>query len=692
MWTGNLRTITLSKPPERPADRSSRKASAGRDTGRQRARDRKSSAVPVARRSILRVLGSWAVVGAIWAGVAGASVVAYFAYDLPDVSQVAQAERRPAVTVLAADGSTIERYGDIHGTTINAADLPPHLVHAVLATEDRRFFSHFGIDPIGLVRAAFVNFQAGRVVQGGSTITQQLAKNLFLTPDRTMGRKVQEAILAIWLERTYSKNQILTAYLNRVYLGAGTYGVDAAAQTYFNKPATEVNLREAAILAGLLKAPSRYSPAANPDRAAERAGVVIAAMLDAGYITQADIEAMRAAPPMPRRKPEGDGDRYFADWVADQIVGFIGKEHDDITVHTTMDRRLQQAAERRLEASLSGAGLAARAEQGALVALSPDGAVRALIGGSSYAESQFNRATQALRQPGSAFKPLVFLAALENGMAADTLVDDAPIRIDGWQPANFEKGFHGPMPLRDALAHSVNTAAIRVLDRTGVEPVATLARRLGITSPMGKDLSLALGTSEVTLLELTGAYTAFANGGRAVWPYAVTRIEDRAGRVLYQRRGSAGATPVIDPADLAELNRMLMAVVEYGTGKSAKLDRMTAGKTGTSQEYRDAWFVGFTADYVAGVWLGNDDNQPMKRVTGGGLPARIWRDFMMDAHRGLPPRMIPGLDHAPPQASAPMLVADDRDPGSADPSSGPLSDVPLLGQFQRLLRNLTGGQ
>ncbi|WP_246148583.1 transglycosylase domain-containing protein [Skermanella pratensis] len=685
----------MSKPPERPTDRSSRKASADRGTGKQRTRDRKAYVVPAARRSILRVLGSWAVVGAIWAAVAGASVVAYFAYDLPDVSQVAQAERRPAVTVLAADGSTIERYGDIHGTTINAADLPPHLIHAVLATEDRRFFSHFGIDPIGLARAAFVNFQAGRVVQGGSTITQQLAKNLFLTPDRTMGRKIQEAILAIWLERTYSKNQILTAYLNRVYLGAGTYGVDAAAQTYFNKPATGINLREAAILAGLLKAPSRYSPAANPDRAAERAEVVIAAMLDAGYITQADIQAMRAAPPMPRRKPEGDGDRYFADWVADQIVGFIGKEHDDITVHTTMDRRLQRAAERRLEASLSGAGLAARAEQGALVALSPDGAVRALIGGSSYGESQFNRATQALRQPGSAFKPLVFLAALENGMTADSLVDDAPIRIDGWQPANFEKGFHGPMPLRDALAHSVNTAAIRVLDRTGVEPVGTLARRLGITSPMGKDLSLALGTSEVTLLELAGAYTAFANGGRAVWPYAVTRIEDRAGRLLYQRRGSAGATPVIDPADLAELNRMLMAVIEYGTGKSAKLGRMAAGKTGTSQEYRDAWFVGFTADYVAGVWLGNDDNEPMKRVTGGGLPARIWRDFMVDAHQGLPPREIPGLDYAPPQASAPMLVADDRDPGSAgdpsDPFSGPLSDVPLLGQFQRLIRNLTGG-
>ncbi|WP_063833565.1 transglycosylase domain-containing protein [Skermanella stibiiresistens] len=640
------------------------------------------------------MLGGWAAVGVIWVCVAVAAVVAWYAYDLPDVSQVAQAERRPAVTVLAADGATIQRYGDIHGTTVNAADLPPNLIHAVVATEDRRFFSHFGIDPIGLLRAAFVNFQAGRVVQGGSTITQQLAKNLFLTPDRTMGRKVQEAILAIWLERTYSKNQILTAYLNRVYLGAGTYGVDAASQTYFNKPATQVNLREAAILAGLLKAPSRYSPTTSPERAAERADVVLSAMVDAGYITPDDIKTMRAAPPTPRRKPEGDGDRYFADWVADQVVGFIGKEHDDITVHTTMDRRLQRAAERRLAATLSGAAVAAGAEQGAVVALSPDGAVRALIGGSSYDDSQFNRATQALRQPGSAFKPIVFLAALEAGMTADTLVDDAPIQIKGWRPANFEKGFRGPMPLRDALAHSVNTAAIRVLERTGIDPVRSVARRLGITSPVAKDLSVALGTSEVTLLELAGAYTAFANGGRAVWPYAVTRIEDRAGRVLYQRRGSAGATPVIDPTNLAELNRMLMAVMEYGTGKSAKLDRMAAGKTGTSQDYRDAWFMGFTADYVAGVWLGNDDNQPMKRVTGGGLPARVWRDFMTDAHMGLPARDIPGLNHAPRRPSGPMLVADDPDAGSeAVPPpgpAGPLSDVPLLNQFQRLIQNLTG--
>jgi penicillin-binding protein 1A len=641
----------------------------------------------IRRRPILKLLGSWTLVAAIWCGVAVAAVLAYYAYDLPDVGQVAQAERRPTVTVLAADGGTIERYGDIYGTTINAADLPPYLINAVIATEDRRFFSHFGVDPIGLLRAVFVNLQAGRVVQGGSTITQQLAKNLFLTPDRTLGRKIQEAMLAIWLERTYSKNQILTAYLNRVYLGAGTYGVDAAAQTYFNKPATEVNLREAAILAGLLKAPSRYSPTTNPDKAAERAGVVLSAMLDAGYITEADIQAMRAAPPTPRRKPEGDGDRYFADWVADQVAGFIGKEHDDVVVHTTMDRRLQRAAERRLSAVLTGAGAAARVDQGALVALGPDGSVRALIGGVSYGASQFNRAIQALRQPGSAFKPMVYLAALEAGMTADTLVDDSPVRIKDWQPANFEKGFHGPMPLRDALAHSVNTAAIHLLERTGVDPVRAIARRLGITSPMSRDLSLALGTSEVTLLELAGAYTAFANGGRAVWPYAVTSIQDRAGRVLYQRRGSGGATPVIDPVKLAELNRMLLAVVEYGTGKSAKLDRMAAGKTGTSQEYRDAWFMGFTADYVAGVWLGNDDNQPMKRVTGGGLPARIWHDFMMDAHVGLPPRPLPGLDLAPPRPSAPMLVAEGAPPPGP---TGPLEDVPLLSQFQKLIQSLTG--
>jgi penicillin-binding protein 1A len=675
------RKLSPSKPPPtRPPFRASSRPTPQGEPKRPPSRP----PVPTGRR-IRNWLLKWIAVTAIWGGIAGFALLSWYAYGLPDVTQVAQAERRPAITVTAADGSTIARFGDLYGATVNAADLPPHLIEAVLATEDRRFYSHFGIDPIGLARAFFTNWRAGRVVQGGSTITQQLAKNLFLSPDRTLKRNLQEAMPAVWLERTYTKNQILTAYLNRVYFGAGTYGVDAASQVYFNKPVTEINLREAAILAGLLKAPSRYSPSANPDKAAERAEVVLGAMVAAGFITQDDIRAAHAQPPTPRRKPYGDSDRYFAAWVADQVNDFIGEDHSDVIVHTTLDRRLQRAAEWRIDAMLAGPAVAAKAGQAALVALTPEGAVRALVGGGDYADSPFNRATKALRQPGSAFKPFVFLAALEAGMTADTAVEDGPIRIGTWQPANFEKGFNGSVTLRDALAHSINTAAVRVLDRTGIDRVHATARRLGITAPLGHDLSLALGTSEVTLLELTGAYTAFANGGRAVWPYAITEIRDRGGQVLYQRR-SSGGNRVIDPANLTQIDRMMISVVEYGTGKAARLDRMAAGKTGTSQDYRDGWFLGFTADYVAGVWLGNDDNAPMKRVTGGGLPAKLWHDFMVDAHEGLPARDLPGL-YGPSPSSRTPLVAE------GDPPAGPtgsISDVPVLGAFQRLIQQLTG--
>jgi penicillin-binding protein 1A len=627
-----------------------------------------------------RRIGRAAAVLAIWAVILGLGAFAYFAYDLPDVAEVEAPVRRPAITMLAADGTRFARYGDLHGANVNAADLPEHMVNAVLATEDRRFFSHFGIDPIGLLRAAYVNFQAGRVVQGGSTITQQLAKNLFLTPERTLKRKVQEAMLALWLERNYTKNQILTAYLNRVYLGAGAYGIEAAAQTYFGKSAREVNLREAAVLAGLLKAPTRFSPSNNPDKAAERAQVVLAAMVDAGYVSVEEVEALRRHPPVPRRKPGEDAWRYFADGVADQIEDLIGAGHPDVVVRTTLDLNLQRAAERRTDALLAGPGAEAGIGQAAVVTLSPDGAVRAMIGGGNYAESQFNRATQALRQPGSAFKPFVFLAAVEAGMTAGTPVDDGPIRIGKWQPANFEPGHRGLIPLSDALARSINTSAVRVLDGIGVDPVRQLARRLGIASPIGDDLSVALGTSEVTLLELTGAYAAFANGGRAVLPYSITEIRDMQDRVLYRRAGS-DLGPAIHPADLAEIDRMMMGVIEYGTGRSARLDRMAAGKTGTSQDHRDAWFMGFTADYVTGVWLGNDDNAPMRRVTGGGLPARLWREVMTVAHQGLPPRDIPGLHVPPPAPAAPALVS--------APAENPLEGIPVLEEFGNLLRRLT---
>ncbi|CAO3372314.1 transglycosylase domain-containing protein [Azospirillum argentinense] len=639
------------------------------------------------RRSILGTLVYAGMVAGVWCGIALGAVLAWFALDLPDISKVAQFERRASVTVLAADGSEFARFGDLHGTTLGVRDLPPHLINAVLAIEDRRFYSHFGVDPIGLARALYVNWRSGRSAQGGSTITQQLAKNLFLTPEKSLKRKIQEAMLALWLENRFTKDQILTAYLNRVYLGAGTFGVDAAARTYFGKPATQLDLRESAIIAGLLKAPSRYAPSSNPDEAAERSRVVMGAMVDAGFITAQELEAARNAPPSAKRKAGGDG-RYFADWVTELVSAFVGSGHGDVVVRTTVDLKLQRAAEQRLEEILSGPGAAANARQGALVAMTTDGAVRALVGGRDYDNSEFNRATQAMRQPGSAFKPFVYLAALEAGWSPDSPVEDAPVRIGTWSPGNYDGKFRGTITMANALAHSSNTATVRIIDRTGVERVRRVAAGLGINSPLGKDLSLALGTSEVNLLELTRGYAGIANRGAPVWPYAITEIRDRDGNVLY-RRQAGGSVPVVDPAHAVQLTRMMTGVIEYGTGKSAKLDRPAAAKSGTTQDYRDAWFVGFTADLVAGVWLGNDNNAEMKRVTGGSLPAKLWQGFMLDAHAGRPPRPLPGMEGAPAYVASGIA-----EPARATPAAAPApargSSGGVASGIGSLIESLTG--
>ncbi|WP_225889823.1 transglycosylase domain-containing protein [Indioceanicola profundi] len=637
-----------------------------------------------------RSIAKWGVVTAIWGFLAVLFTVAWFAHDMPDVADAVKFERRPAVTLVAADGAPFHRFGDLRGATVHMEDLPQHLIEAVVATEDRRFWWHFGLDPIGIARAAWTNWRAGRVVQGGSTLTQQLAKNLFLTPDQTIKRKAQEAILALWLEARYSKEQILTAYLNRVYLGAGTFGVDAAARTYFHKPATELNLRESAVIAGLLKAPSRYAPSANPDRARERAEVVLAAMVDAGYLTEAQAkEAMAQGPAVPRRKPGSEGDgRYFAAWVADQVAAFVGSDHGDLLIYTTFDADTQRSAESHIAEILRSKGADSKVSQAAAVVMTPDGAVRALVGGRDWDQSQFNRATQALRQPGSAFKPVVYLAALEAGWREDSVLMDAPYSKGKWNPGNYDGKFRGEISLRDSLAYSVNTSTIRLLEETGVPRSIAMAKRLGLTGNMRNDLSLALGTSETTLLELTGAYATLANDGRAVIPYAILEIRDVNGQLLYQRRGS-GAGHAVSGPDVAAMNRLLLAPIAYGTGKSANLGgRMAAGKTGTTQDYKDAWFVGFTADLVAGVWMGNDDGSSMNRVTGGGLPAVLWKEIMLDAHQGLPVRDLPGLTnpHTGPLVAQtqPYPVQDEPTPeGTQRPTqqSDPISD---------LLRRLTG--
>jgi len=607
---------------------------------------------PAPRRWLGRAV-KWAVIAAIWLSLALGVLVAWYAWDLPDMSRLETPSRRPSVVLMTADGAVLARYGDLHGGPVRFDDLPPHLVQAVAATEDRRFFEHGGIDPWAIARAAFANLRAGTIRQGGSTITQQLAKNLFLTPDRTLRRKVRELLVALWLEAKFSKRQIFEIYANRVYLGAGTYGMEAAARRYFGKPIARVTLLEAAVLAGLLKAPSRYSPARNPKAAKERARQVLRAMVEAGFLTEAD--ARRAARAKLRlTRSTGSGARYFADWALERAAGYVGRTNRDLVVVTTLESRLQRLAERTVEAALARDGKSRRVGQAALVALAPDGAVRAMVGGRDYAKSQFNRATQALRQPGSAFKLFVYLAALESGMRPGDTMLDAPVDIGGWRPRNYDGKFHGAMTLSSAFARSINTIAVRVSERVGRGRVIAAARRLGITSKLVSHPSVALGAGEVTLLELASAYATVANDGFAAWPHGITEIRDSRGTVLFRRAGSGGGE-VIRPDHVRALDGMLRAVIADGTGRAAWPGRRAAGKTGTSQDSRDAWFIGYSGGLVAGVWVGNDDFKPMRRVTGGGLPARLWRAFMVDAldspavaRRGAP-RRRPARAPPPPR-------------------------------------------
>jgi penicillin-binding protein 1A len=587
----------------------------------------------------LRSVVRWLVSLVLLLGVAGAGTVGWYFIDLPDVSGLGKNSRRPGVTMLASDGVTvIAQLGDLYGRPVRIEEIPAYLPQAVVAIEDRRFYSHGGVDYRGLARAFWANLRAGRIVQGGSTITQQLAKNLFLTPVRTIKRKVQEVMLAWWLEQNFTKDEILTIYLNRVYLGGGAYGVEAAAQRYLGKSARDLDLSESAMIAGLLQAPSRYAPSSDLARARARAGDVLDAMVENGFITPGEARGARRQPVMivPPRRLETASARYFADWLLEQVSDYAGPEASDFVVITTLDVNLQRAAEEAVAWALEGEGRQRGARQAALVAMAPNGAVLAMVGGSDYQESQFNRATQALRQPGSAFKLFVYLAALEAGFRPTDLIDDAPVTVDGWSPKNYDDTYAGPVTLRTALARSINSVAVRLSERVGRKAVLQMAHRLGVTTPLRGHPSLALGASEMTLIELTAAYGTLANQGRGVWPYGIVEIRSTSGQVLYRREGS-GPGEVIDQRTLADMTAMLGAVVDEGTGRAAALRWPVAGKTGTSQDWRDAWFIGFTRDLVAGVWVGNDDNTPMQTVTGGGMPARLWARFMEPALAGYSP-------------------------------------------------------
>ncbi|NWH09095.1 MAG: PBP1A family penicillin-binding protein [Alphaproteobacteria bacterium] len=621
--------------------------------------------------------------------------IGFLAASLPPTEEYLTMKGTPNVSFLDASGRLIARRGAGQGAYVELKDIPPHLIEAVLAIEDRRFYGHWGVDPEAMLRALVANVEAGRVVQGGSTITQQLAKNLFLESDRTYWRKAQEMLLALYLEARFKKEEILVLYLNRAYFGAGAFGVDAAARRYFAKPAKDISLTEAAILAGLLKAPSRYSPQNDFEAAEARAKLVLNAMVEEGWATPEDARKAAATRPKLARAQGTPGISYFIDWVMEDVPGYIGGLNTDLIVETTVDSQFQRWAEDAATSVLDREGESRNAGQVGLVELDNEGAVRAMVGGRSYAQGQFNHATQAKRQPGSAFKPFVFLAALETGKGPESMIADSPLMIGKWAPANFDDKYEGMVTLRRALSRSLNSAAVRLIMEVGPRRVAKLAHRLGITTPLDANASLALGTSEVTLVDLVAAYTPFANGGQSVSPYAIIRIKTASGRVLYERKGGS-LGEVVAPARVAQMNMMMADTLIDGTGRNARLDHwVAAGKTGTSQNFRDAWFVGYVNGLVTGVWTGNDDGAPMDKVTGGGLPGEIWREFMNRAVETLTYAELPGAGMPPSYdlvagAQAPLPLEE----GTLAPQAAPMEPGEVEPEepdaFDRILNALTG--
>ena len=651
-------------------------------------------------RSLVGFLAYWSLVLGVWALIGLGGLFAYHASKLPPIDQLAIPKRPPDVAILAADGSLLANRGETGGRNVSLGELPPYVPKAFIAIEDHRFYDHMGIDPIGITRALVRNVtRSGGPMQGGSTLTQQLAKNLFLTQDRTASRKIQEAILALWLERNFTKDQILELYLNRVYFGSGAYGVEAAAQKYYGKSARSLTLAESAILAGLVQAPSRLAPNRNPQAARARGDLVVAAMAREGFVND-DMAKLALMNPASAVKQAGAGSiNYVADYVMDILDDFIGTIDRDIIVQTTIEPAIQNAAEKALVDELNLMGDKNGVSQGALVAMSPDGALRAMVGGRNYSESQFNRATVAKRQPGSAFKPFVYLTAIEKGLTPDTVREDAPINIKGWQPENYSRDYRGPITLKNALALSLNTVAVRVGLEVGPKAVVQTASRLGIHSKLEPNASIALGTSEVTPLELVTGFAPFANGGIGVLPFVITQVKAReTGEIIYRRTGG-GLGRVVDPQAVAMMNQMMRETLVTGTGRKAEIPGWeAAGKTGTSQDFRDAWFVGYTGTLVAGVWLGNDDGTPTKKVSGGNLPTETWNKFMRVALQGQPPVRLYGLDQGsfwgggapapqslPPQEmppsgvptqGVPMAQAVSPAPVPPSPGSGPLVLAP----------------
>jgi penicillin-binding protein 1A len=667
-----------SERPEKTKKRAapSRRRRADDDAPSRRARKAKRSRGGKRRVLVRRTL-YWGAVLALWALIAGLGLLVWIGIHLPPIQSLEIPKRPPSVLILGDNGATLATRGDMGGAAVPIGELPDYAPNAFVAIEDRRFYSHGGVDPWGITRALIADVLHHGTAQGGSTITQQLAKNLFLTQERTVTRKAQELVLALWLEHKYSKRQILELYLNRVYFGAGAYGIEGASQRYFGRSARQLTLAEAAMLAGLVQAPSRLAPNHNPQGAERRAAIVLADMTELKMITPSAAKLALAHPAHAIKPPAAGSVNYVADWVMDAVNDLIGKFDQDIVVDTTIDPALQSAAEHALVDTLNQKGERLNIGEGALVAMTPDGVVRALVGGRDYGASQFNRAVDAKRQPGSAFKPFVYLTALEHGLTPDTVREDAPISVKGWRPENYERQYLGPVTLRQALAESLNTVSVRLTLEVTPQAVVRTAYRLGIASMLEPNASIALGTSEVSPLELVSAYATFANGGVAVSPHVVERIRGADGKTLYGRTQQPLGR-IVDARYVGMMNTMLHETLVSGTARAANLPGwQAAGKTGTSQDFRDAWFIGYTSRLIAGIWLGNDDNTPTKHAVGGGVPVEIWSRFMRAAVAKEPPAPLPGLGEpgwfgfqAPTLAPSPPAEVSSQPPNRSSDSGG----------------------
>ena len=634
-----------------------------------------------AKRSLLGLVGRFCLLASIWGSILLGLILLWFVQDLPDLNHLQTNVRTPSITIQTIDGTVINTYGDVFDEMVRVQDLPKHVPQALMAVEDRRFYYHFGVDVIGLVRAAYENYRANRVVQGGSTLTQQLAKNLLFTQgsfavsDRSFKRKILEVFLAVWLEWKFSKDDILTMYLNRVYLGAGTFGIEAAAQRYFNKSARDLTVFEAAVIAGLLKAPSRFSPSSNPEKAKERAKTVLQLMQEAGFIKNAQTYFNEGIHVLENNKQESSF-KYFCDWVIELIPNFVNGMDRDVIVVTTLAPAMQRHADHVCVDHINEMGAKLKTSQLALLAMNPDGAVRAMIGGVDYKKSQFNR-VQASRQPGSAFKMFIFLAAMEEGMSPNDMIDDSPYVNGTWRPSNFTWKTRGEVSIVEAFSRSVNSVPIRLMEKVTPRKVIEAAHRLGITSPMEEHLSLSLGAIEATLLDLTSAFATYANQGRAVWPYGILEIRDKEGNILY-RREEQQTQIIIKPEPLAKMRALLRAVVDGRSGYKANVSPTVMGKTGTNGDKSgniDAWFfslreplendIGFQ-NLVVGVWTGNDKNKRMaNESSGSNLPALVTAAF----YRG--PEVYNGPNKPPKKTVQPKIlgktsIKDEKQPQKKD--------------------------